>query len=161
MTRNPLKERPRRTLGVLFVTALFLAGPTPGDIGGCGGDLADQPLPGVAAEAEYDYFDQGFCAGLCYALRECGVLCLSVSPTPPNCVNESADAYRQCVRGGLRGDIFQGTRCPHSCREYGGNFVGATMQDIATCRHSIEGLSCNDLALAVRSPPSTCTAVCQ
>lgn len=159
------RRRGRRgtALGALLVATLFLAGHTPGDIGGCGGDLSTQTLPGNPDEAQYDFFDQGLCANLCFRLRACGVLCESIRGGSAGCDNDSTDAYQQCVRGQIRPEIFGSDACPHNCTAYGRDlrFIGATQQDVQVCGHVLSTMSCNGLVDAIRNPPAECTAVCQ
>lgn len=160
-------------VGVLMVSTLFLAGTTPGDVGGCGGNFARTGVPGdTREEAEYEYFDQGLCANLCLRLRECGLLCQSFragSPSRTNCDPSSAEAYVACVRGeDLDRSIFNTNLCPHTCGSYldeanqPTRFSDATEQDVATCGRAIQSLRCGDsLAEALTNPPSACINVCQ
>ncbi len=155
-------RRPRAaTLGVLVIAAAFIAGPTPGDVGGCGGDQSNITLPGQQSEAEYDYFDQGLCAHMCYRLRTLGVLCNALESPPAGCDPLSPEAYRLCVRGSVRRSVFGAQSCPHSCANYHGTFVGATEQDVQVCGHVIDGMSEGDLAGIIQQPPAQCVAVCQ
>ncbi|MEZ4406660.1 MAG: hypothetical protein R3A52_09305 [Polyangiales bacterium] len=158
--REPSRRR-WRALGALAFASLFIVGPTPGDIGGCGGELSSNPVPGNATEAEYDYFDQGMCAHLCFQLRECGLICDAIRRRGAPCDNDSEDAYRQCVRGELRDEIFGASACPHTCGPYQGVFLGASMQDVYACGHAITALSCTSLSDVIRRPPAACTAICQ
>ncbi len=148
-------------LGVLLIASAFIAGPTPGDIGGCGNDLSGQTVPGTQPQSEYDYFDQGMCAHMCLRLRDLGVLCEALSPAPPNCDPNSTAAYVQCVRGGLAMVPFGATFCPHTCANYHGVYTGATQEDIDVCGHIIDGMSASDLAGLIQSPPAPCVGVCQ
>lgn len=169
MTAPASARRPRRgvALWVLTLSTFFLAGPTPGDVGGCGGGLANSTLQGDPTEQEYDYFEQGLCANLCLRLRECGVLCLSLRGAGPGCVNDSQAAYQQCLRGDLRGDIFLGSppgsvaQCPHRCQNYQQRYRGASEQDVQTCGHAVLARSCATIADVILDPPSTCLAVCE
>lgn len=158
-------------VGVLLIATLFLAGTTPGDVGGCGGNHASTALPGSLAEAEYDYFDQGLCANLCWRLRECGLLCQSFRPgsaTRLNCDPTSESAYLACVRGeDLDRSIFNTNLCPHTCGSYldennqPTRFIDATEQDVAVCGRAVQALRCgDDLANALVDPPSACVNVC-
>jgi hypothetical protein len=154
-------SRGLRGLAVLAVASAFLAGPTPGDIGGCGGSLANSPLPGSAAQQEYDYFEQGFCANLCLRLRSCGVLCRAIAGATASCNNDSREAYQQCLRGNLRRDIFRSDMCPHSCGNYPpGRFIGASEIDVQTCGRAVQAISCTAIADVITSPPDQCLAVC-
>lgn len=156
------RARTLRGLAVTVLAAAFLAGPTPGDIGGCGGSLANSPLPGNATQQQYDYFEQGFCANLCLRLRSCGVLCRAITGSTTACSNDSREAYQQCLRGSLRRDIFQSDQCPHSCGNYPPRrFIGASEIDVQTCGHAVQALSCATINTAIVSPPDECLAVCQ
>jgi len=154
------RARTLRGLAVTVLAAAFLAGPTPGDIGGCGGSLANSPLPGNATQQQYDYFEQGFCANLCLRLRSCGVLCRAIAGATAACSNDSREAYQQCLRGNLRRDIFQSDQCPHSCANYSGRFIGASEIDVQTCGHAVQAISCAAINTAIMSPPDQCLAVC-
>jgi hypothetical protein len=155
-------RRPRWTaLAVLVISTAFIAAPTPGDVGGCGGANANVDIPGSQSEAEYDYFDQGMCSHLCFRLRECGVLCRSNSGAGPDCTNDSEPAFIQCIRGNIRQDIFGTNACPHSCGTYQGEFCGAFQGDITACGHAIEETSCGGLPDVIRNPPTSCTALCR
>lgn len=155
-------RRPRWTaLAVLVISTAFIAAPTPGDVGGCGSENANVDIPGTQSEAEYDYFDQGMCSHLCFRLRECGVLCRSISNPGPDCTNDSEPAFIQCIRGNIRQDLFGTNACPHSCSTYQGEFCGAFQGDITACGHAIEETSCNSLPDVIRNPPSSCTALCR
>lgn len=166
---NAPRRRPRfAALGAMVIASAFIAGPTPGDIGGCGGDEANIPLAGEAPQPEYDYFDQGFCSHLCFRLRECGVLCDALLRNGQPCDNDSERAYLQCVRGELRTAIFtpQSQRepslnCPHSCQRYQATFGGASLQDVVVCGHAVDQTSCSALVDLIQHPPSSCTAVCR
>ncbi|MBL8600997.1 MAG: hypothetical protein JNK72_03640 [Myxococcales bacterium] len=164
------ETRPRRRalpFGALIIVTLFLTGPAPGDVGGCGGSNADTPIPGDAAEAEYDFFDEGLCANFCWRLRECGSLCDVIRRNGQSCDNNSPEAYSQCVRGDIREDLFPRelmlSRCPHSCGPYGGQYAGAFRQDVASCGHQVLATSCNADALinVLIQPPTACTVVCR
>ncbi len=161
--QNPTRvRRPRWTaLAVLAIASVFLAAPTPGDIGGCGGSSTNVLVPGSQTEAEYDYFDQGMCSHFCFRLRECGVLCRSITGAGADCQNDSEAAFTQCVRGNIRTDLFGAAACPHSCSSYQGVFCGAFQGDIYACGHAIEQISCNSLPDLFRSPPRSCTALCR
>lgn len=159
-------------LGVLMIATLFLAGTTPGDVGGCGGSRSQTALPGTLEEAEYDYFDQGLCANVCWRLRECGLLCRSFragSPSQRGCDPGSEASYLACVRGeDLDPSIFNTNTCPHACGVYRDandqptQFQDATEQDVAVCGRAIQALSCGDaLAVAFTQPPSACINVCR
>jgi hypothetical protein len=154
------RARTLRSLGVLVVSAAFLAGPTPGDVGGCGGSLANSPLPGSTPQQEYDYFEQGLCANLCLRLRSCGVLCRAITNAGAACNNDSREAYQQCIRGNVRRDIFGSDMCPHSCRNYNGSFQNAAEIDVQTCGHAVQALSCSSIHTAITSPPDECLARC-
>ena len=159
---NPTDKRPSKApaLWVLLFTTLFLAGPTPGDVGGCGGSLANSTLPGSPDEQQWDYFEEGFCASMCLRLRSCGVLCASIRQPGAGCLNDSQQAYTQCLRGAIRRDIFGSDVCPHSCNNYTLRYRGASEQDVQVCGHAITALSCNDIADVIRTPPRQCLAVC-
>lgn len=162
MRETPSVRRPRWTaLVVLTMAAAFIAAPTPGDIGGCGGADGNVDIPGAQAEAEYDYFDQGLCSHLCFRLRECGVLCRSIQSPGADCNNESESAFIQCVRGNLRPEIFGTNACPHRCATYQGEFCGAFQGDITACGHAIAETACNSLPDVIRNAPNSCTALCR
>lgn len=105
-------RRPRASLATLMVASLFIAAPTPGNVGGCSGRASSTPIdaaalpPGIdgavpgamAPTAEYAFFDRGLCASFCLRLRECGTLCIAMGQ-PAGCVNDSTDAYVMCMRG--------------------------------------------------------------
>jgi hypothetical protein len=145
---------------VLLLATAFLVGPTPGDIGGCGGSLANEVLPGDASQQQWDYFEEGICAHMCLRLRSCSVLCASLQQPGPGCVNDSLAAYQQCLRGNIRRDIFGSNVCPHSCGEYTLRYQGASEQDVQVCGHAVLALSCNGIADVIRQPPQQCLAVC-
>lgn len=154
--------------GALIVTALFLSGPAPGDVGGCGGSNADTPVAGDGSEAEYDFFDEGLCASFCWRVRECGLLCDVIRRGGAQCDPQGEASFRQCVRGEIRSDIFPAganlTRCPHSCGNFGGrSFRGAFRQDVAACTHQVLASSCSATTLTdlLLQPPAACTVVCQ
>jgi hypothetical protein len=157
---TPRRTRRGSALWLVVLSALFLAGPTPGDVGGCGGTLANTSLPGNPDEQQYDYFEQGFCANMCLRLRSCGVLCLSLQGAGADCLNDSQQAYQQCLRGQLRPGIFGSNQCPHSCGNYGARYAGASEQDVQVCGHAINALSCDAIADVIRQPPGECLAVC-
>ncbi|MEZ4391315.1 MAG: hypothetical protein R3A48_09490 [Polyangiales bacterium] len=167
------RRSPLPAVGVLMMSALFLAGTTPGDVGGCGGNFANTAVPGLTTEeAEYEFFDQGLCANLCLRLRECGLLCQSFRPgsaSRNNCDPNSAEAYVSCVRGeDLDRSVFNTNLCPHTCGSYldeqgqPTRFAEATEQDVAVCGRAIQALRCGDsLAEALTNPPSACIGRCQ
>ncbi len=82
-----LWKRPLARIAALSFAALFIMAPTPGNVGGCTSVAGSQPVaPGnlsVGETAEYMYFDRGMCAGFCWRLRECGVLCQVMNPAHP------------------------------------------------------------------------------
>lgn len=173
MTARDTQNKPRRVrftaLGVVVLSTLFIAGPTPGDIGGCGGDGKTDVL-GDPGQAQYDYFDQGFCAHFCWRLRECGALCSALPNNGgPGCTNESPEAFVQCVRGDIRADLFMVSRCPHTCGPYRradgspSQFVGAIQRDITSCGHDVLATACDvpTLRQAIANPPASCIGVCQ
>lgn len=162
MSDKPNKRAPRRgvALWVLMMATAFLTGPTPGDVGGCGGDLANNALPGNPAEQEYDYFEAGLCANLCLRLRTCGVLCQAVRGAGAGCNNDSREAYQQCLRGNLRTEIFHSDQCPHTCRNYGRHFIGASEMDVQVCGAAVQAVSCLDISNAIVAAPAQCLAVC-
>src|SRR5262245_34090751 len=106
LATRPAARRPLATLVALALASLFLAAPTPGNVGGCGSQSAStaidvdagRPPPGVspmdlgrpAPSDEYAYFDRGLCASFCLRLRECGTLCRAMG-SPPGCENDSND----------------------------------------------------------------------
>lgn len=150
-----------RSAVVLLMSTLFLAGPTPGDVGGCGGDQSDVPLP-TDSQGEYDFFDQGICQAMCYRLRACNMLCDVIAlPAGARCDNFSREAYEQCVRGDVRTDRLQTNRCPHSCGNYMSQFTGASQRDLTVCNHAVDSLSCDDILNVVVTPPNECLAVCR
>ncbi len=162
MTRAPGEARPRRRGAVwaLMIATLFLAGPTPGDVGGCGGSLAGTALPGDPDQSQYDYFEQGLCANLCLRLRSCGVLCRSLQTPGPNCSDDSLAAYQQCLRGNIRADVFGSNMCPRSCGNYRLTYRGASEQDVVVCGAAVQAVRCEDIHLTIRQPPLQCLAVC-
>ncbi len=159
--RGAGRSRRGSALWLLVISALFLAGPTPGDVGGCGGGLANQALPGNADEQEYDFFEEGFCANFCLRLRSCGVLCVSLSNPGAGCLNDSQMAYERCLRGDINRRIFGSDRCPHTCQNYMRRYQGASQQDVEACGHAVTALSCDAIADAIQTPPSQCLARCQ
>lgn len=173
MSARDVSQPPRRprfvALGVVVLSTLFIAGPTPGDIGGCGGDGSERVI-GDIGQAEYDFFDQGFCSHFCWRLRECGALCSALPNNGgPGCSNDSPDAFVQCVRGDIRPDLFQVSSCPHTCGPYRrsdgapSQFVGALQRDITVCGHEVLSTRCDvgTLRELIANPPASCIGVCQ
>ena len=112
---------------------LFVAAPTPGNVGGCGGANASRPIQPGNLEAnppetpEYLYFDRGLCGHMCTRLIQCRSLCTSLSNPPEICRNpdgstnetaiyepqnasQLAQAFATCTRerGGIRDFVEQG-----------------------------------------------------
>jgi hypothetical protein len=157
------RRRPRwAAFGVLLIAAQFLAGPAPGDVGGCGGDNASTPVPGSAEQSEYDYFDQGLCSHMCLRLYQCGLICDAIVRNGAPCNPNDPAVFRQCVRGEIRADLFGVSRCPHRCNNLGA-FAGAFQQDIAACGNQVLATSCDSAALTdvIRAAPEACTVVCR
>jgi hypothetical protein len=139
-------SRPLARTAALALLSVFIAAPTPGNVGGCGSDAASSPVqPSPPNSAEYVYFDQGLCSSFCLRLLECGVLCDSVQNRPENCGpgNDTAlrEAFRECVRGQLRRDFFGVDSCPHSCAGLG-TFRQAYEWDVQVCSDTILTRSC-------------------
>jgi hypothetical protein len=173
--------------GVLLISVLFIAGPTPGDVGGCGETASTITMN------EYDYFDRGLCSSMCMRLRDCKVLCRSIRNGPADCVRRETLAetcsapitancqdpcdpcydvsvFQQCVRGAIRTDLFTLGTCPHDCRSYSGQYsLQANEHDIALCGHVVNQMSCNALVAApgapgtglIPNPPAECVGLCQ
>ncbi len=162
-TAQSKSRRPRwGALGVLALSTLFITGPAPGDVGGCGGDNASTPVAGSAEQSEYDYFDQGLCSHLCLRLYQCGLLCDAIVRQGASCDPNDQNVFRQCVRGEIRSDLFGVSRCPHRCNNLG-TFAGAFQQDISACGNQVLATSCDAAALTdvIRAAPTACTVVCQ
>lgn len=84
---NNARAKPLLAALALSGFGLFIAAPTPGNVGGCSGASASRPvamgnieLPPMEAETpEYAYFDRGLCSHVCTRLMQCRSLCLSLS----------------------------------------------------------------------------------
>lgn len=121
-------RRALRGLGAIALLAPFLSAPTPGNIGGCGGELAQTPVtphPGnTTNNLEATYFQQGLCAGFCQRLYDCGFLCSALTVDGLNCDNatDAAKAFYLCTHEPvLRQEFFGTNQCPQSCPT--GNFA--------------------------------------
>lgn len=112
-----------RGLGALALLAPFISAPTPGNIGGCGGNLASTPVTphegNTNVTLESTYFERGLCAGFCQRLFECGFLCSALTTEGLNCsnANDAAKAFYLCVHGTntLRPELFGVGSCPKAC----------------------------------------------
>src|SRR4051812_2161499 len=113
-------NRPLVRLAAFAFISLFIAAPTPGNVGGCSGTSAGNVIadpdgagPGTA---EFEFFDRGLCGHFCQRLSQCGVLCQSLANPPPGCSDDSGEAFYECMRGSLKPSLFGGaTAYPHSC----------------------------------------------
>lgn len=116
-------RRVLRGVGALALLVPFIAAPTPGNIGGCGGNLASTPVTphvgNTGVSLESTYFERGLCAGFCQRLYECGFLCdaLTVGGLDCNNANDAAKAFYLCVHGTntLRSELFGTDTCPKVC----------------------------------------------
>ncbi len=183
---NAHKSQVLRGLVLSALSLPFIAAPTPGNIGGCGGSYAATPvLPaaGTTQTAEEAYFEQGLCAHFCRRLLDCGQLCVAMTTAPADCATNLASqqvAYYDCVHSTmpvLNPSIFGFTACPHSCPQgkrfaYAGD--GRTplvyQMDVQVCGDAVLGLSCGGdsasagtIAAAFAIPPSECVqpAICR
>jgi hypothetical protein len=163
--------------------SLFIAAPTPGNIGGCSGTAGSQPITGDTAThktAEYEYFDRGLCSYFCERLRECGATCSVLAHPPENCDSNSPAAFQQCVRGEFKPQFTAGvTACPHDCSGgqtgTSGLFQGAYQWDVEACGDALLARSCEPSGLnasghpdnpgsigaALKALPRECLNVCQ
>ncbi len=167
--------RPLHRLCAVAFVALFIAAPTPGDVGGCGGGAGNQRVMEGNLNAnppetrEYMYFDRGLCAHYCWRLYECNLLCDALTNPPENCRNNQTaqqTAFFQCARGldGTLSTAFGGlSSCPHACPG-GTHFVNAYEQDVLSCGHAVMELACSpaSIGVAFQRAPSECAhpAVC-
>jgi hypothetical protein len=115
-------RRALRGLGALALLAPFISAPTPGNIGGCGGNLASTPVTphegNTGVTLEETYFQRGLCSGFCQRLYECGFLCSALTVDGLNCSNpdDAAKAFYLCVHEPvLRSELFGANVCPKSC----------------------------------------------
>jgi hypothetical protein len=172
-------NRPLARLAVFGFASLFIMAPTPGNVGGCSSS-SQQIQPGnVNADppetAEWMYFDQGLCAGFCWRLRDCGVLCSALNPAhpqyPQNCQNDAPEAYAQCVRGvtvnniqPLNSGIFGIGECPHACPSL--HYQTAYDFDVQACSDAVLARSCSSSGAGsigdlYREGVPECTNVCR
>lgn len=183
------KARKSQILRALVLSSLslpFIAAPTPGNIGGCGGSYAATPvLPaaGTTQTAEEAYFEQGLCAHFCRRLLDCGQLCAAMSNPPAGCGTDQAAnavAYYDCVHttgNVLNPSIFVVSSCNHSCPT-GTRFSYAAdgrtplvyQWDVQVCGDAVLALSCGGdsntpgtLAATFTFPPNECVhqAICR
>jgi hypothetical protein len=115
-------SRPIVRLCAVAFAALFIAAPTPGNVGGCGSGAGGQEVAAGDTSlnppqtSEYMYFDQGLCSFFCLQLRNCStmtepVLCDVVAGAqgclPPNsaCTDDSQCCFGNCLAtaGGTSG----------------------------------------------------------
>jgi hypothetical protein len=154
-------SRPLVRLALVAFAALFVAAPTPGDVGGCSSNAGLQQIPSLEGgtsgndRGEYLFHDQGLCSHFCWRLRDCGLLCQAL-PADPMCLNDSARDFARCVRGALRPEVFHGTAaCPHTCPT-GTRFVGpAYGWDVQACGHAVLGRDCVSLQSIFDEDPMT------
>lgn len=153
--------------------ALFIAAPTPGNVGGCGGSAASTPIqPGNLSAnppetPEHIYFDRGLCSHVCTRLIQCRSLCTALSRPPEGCDDNTiynperapdlAEAFRRCVRdrGGIRDFTEQGNgsstavfgidTCPHACPRGMRPGYNLTQWDVQTCGDAVLNLSCTQV----------------
>lgn len=169
---SPSRTRPLFAALALTGFGLFIAAPTPGNVGGCGGTHANTPIqPGDLTvnppeTPEYLYFDRGLCSHVCTRLIQCRSLCGALSSPPDNCDDSEgfyndgarlAEAFRRCVRdrGGLRESgmtgsgqsvtIFGLAQCPHACPRGLRPGYALTEWDVQTCGDAVLNLSCEAL----------------
>lgn len=169
MTTASIRRRAVQRLAIFGALSLFIAAPTPGNVGGCGGNVYTQPIQipndsmGRPTQTqEYAYFDQGLCAGFCQQLLNCGLLCSAMlnppGGSPGACqadINLQRAAYEQCIRMNMAEDnavpfqdgIFptdgNGSirECPHRCPA--GTYTNRALQgDVIACSDAIMGLRC-------------------
>lgn len=155
-------SRPLTRLGVVALLGLFVSAPTPGNVGGCGGNLASQRV-----ESEQQFFEDGLCSHFCLRLMECGVLCTALANPPAGCDNNnpSAEAFAMCVRGEINSDYFGVSRCPRSCGMVG-TFQGAYQWDVQACGDAVLSRTCNErgpgsIGNLFREVPEECAHVCR
>lgn len=156
-----------RGLGALALLAPFISAPTPGNIGGCGGNLASTPVTphegNTGVTLESTYFEQGLCAGFCQRLYECGFLCTALTVEGLNCENQAdaAKAFYLCVHEPvLRPEFFSPppdaagnrvtvNRCPHQCPggtsfAYSGAGSAFVYQwDVQVCADAVMSRACS------------------
>lgn len=108
-----LWKRPIVRLAAVSFAALFVMAPTPGNAGGCSSTAGSQPVvpgnPAAGETAEYMYFDHGMCAGFCWRLRECEVLCTVLNAAHPSYA--AACAPPSCALAGDCGATAWGRVC--------------------------------------------------
>ncbi len=164
-------SRPLPAAVALSGFALFIAAPTPGNVGGCGGSAASTPIQ------------------LCTRLIQCRSLCTALSRPPEGCDDSTiysperapdlAEAFRRCVRdrGGLRDFVEQGNAsspavfgidtCPHLCPRGMRPGYNLTQWDVQTCGDAVLNLSCEQLNTsgtvfgAFTNAPPECLSACQ
>lgn len=164
---RPALSRPLVRLGLIAFVSVFVAGPTPGDVGGCTNNFASsehqiQPSADGTRSAEFNYFDQGLCSHMCWRLAECELICSALN-RPDTCddTDESlAEAIQACVRGNeLRADVFRFTQCPHFCPS-GSRYSVAYQWDVEACGHAMLQRSCDDFVDIFSNLPTECVNPC-
>lgn len=161
-------SRPLVRLALVAFASVFMAAPTPGNVGGCTSSHASRDsvvMPGDTTlnppeTAEYMFFDRGLCSHFCWRLRECGLLCAGLGRDEGTCDNDAPETFQDCVRGDIRGDVFGFPRCPHSCPE-GTTYVQAYEWDVEACGHAVLARSCGSIQDIFRTTPGECLNVCQ
>lgn len=152
---SPRARRALRGLGAIALLAPFLSAPTPGNIGGCGGQLAQTPVAphegNTTNNLEAAYFQQGLCAGFCQRLYDCGFLCSALTVEGLDCSNstDAAKAFYLCTHEPvLRSEFFQTNQCPQSCPT--GNFAYSSsgsafvyQWDVQVCADAVMTRSCS------------------
>ncbi len=153
-------RRALRGVGAIALLAPFLSAPTPGNVGGCGGNLASTPVQrhegNTTGTLESTYFERGLCAGFCQRLYECGHLCSALTAEAAaglNCENQvdAAKAFYLCTHGvgTLRSEFFGTNTCPKQCGDgttfaYSGSGSAFVYQwDVQVCADSVMARSCS------------------
>ncbi|MEI8254687.1 MAG: hypothetical protein WCJ30_03355 [Deltaproteobacteria bacterium] len=181
-----LWKRPLARIAAFSFAAMFIMAPTPGNVGGCSSVAGSQPVqpgnPSIGETAEYMYFDHGMCAGFCWRLRECSVLCSVLNPahpdydaacgTGPGAGNDSPAAFNMCVRATSTPDgrtpfvlsVFGIASCPHACPA--GAYHTAYEWDVQACSDAVIVRSCNQggpgsIGDTYREGVAECTNVCR
>jgi hypothetical protein len=185
MTHSHRSIRALAPIAVISILGLFIAAPTPGNVGGCSSSAGSERITGGDAgnpmeTAEYMYFDRGLCSYFCERLRECvdgqGVpaICKVVANPPDHCDANNTQVFAQCVRGQLRPEFLAGVgTCPHSCMG-AGTFTGAYAWDVQACGDAVLTRTCdaamlvnnqaspsNAIGAVLLSPPNECLNVCR
>jgi hypothetical protein len=192
MTKRTLTtavSRKSQALRAIVLSSLalpFIAAPTPGNIGGCGGSYVATPVTpaaGTPQTAEEAFFEQGLCAHFCRRLLDCNQLCVAMTNPPAGCGTDSMAtqiAYYDCVHATtpvLNPSIFGFTSCPHAC-PLGKRFAYAPdnrtplvyQWDVQVCGDAVLALSCGGdsvsggtIAAAFTLPPTECVhqAICR